>query len=127
MHNEKKKTIFIFFDLFFKEKLHSVWSLARRPSYWEKSSPGMMFDVLSLLEVPLNPEPDGALPHWCTCRYCWEMDSGISCSIIQTFWLEKYLFWILKKMQVTMLHGLFFALWLLCSILLRVLWIKVSS
>ena len=34
----------------------------------------MMFDVLSLLKGPLHPEPDGALPHWCTYR---EMDSDI--------------------------------------------------
>ena len=37
----------------------------------------MMFDVLSLLKEPLNPEPDGVLPHWCTCRNCREMDSDI--------------------------------------------------
>ena len=33
----------------------------------------MMFDVLSLLD----PEPDGALPHWCTWRTSRETDSDI--------------------------------------------------
>ena len=51
MHNEN-------LDLFFKEKL------CLEPGQKDKllgkilnRSPGMMFDVLSLLEEPLNPEP----------------------------------------------------------------------
>ena len=37
----------------------------------------MLFDVLSLMEEPLHPEPDGALPHWCTSRHCREMDTDL--------------------------------------------------
>ncbi|CAL8297575.1 unnamed protein product [Arctogadus glacialis] len=40
-------------------------------------SPGMMFDVMSLLEEPLHPEHDGALPHWCTCSHCRVMDTDL--------------------------------------------------
>ena len=60
---------------FLKEKLDCL-DPGQKDTILEKilnRSPGMMFDVMSLMEEPLHPEPDGALPHWCRCRHCREM------------------------------------------------------
>ena len=64
---------------FLKEKLDCL-EPGQKDTILEKilnRSPGMMFDVMSLLEEPLHPEPDGALPHWCTCSHCREMDTDL--------------------------------------------------
>ena len=57
----------------FSRKNFTLWSLVRTTRKQTKvigknlnRFPGMMFDILSLLEEPLHPEPDGDLPQWCT-------------------------------------------------------------
>lgn len=42
-------------------------------------TPGILFDVMSLMEVPPHPDPvpDPAALHWCTCQNCREMDTDI--------------------------------------------------
>nr|XP_055049510.1 uncharacterized protein LOC129435006 [Misgurnus anguillicaudatus]XP_055049511.1 uncharacterized protein LOC129435006 [Misgurnus anguillicaudatus]XP_055049512.1 uncharacterized protein LOC129435006 [Misgurnus anguillicaudatus]XP_055049513.1 uncharacterized protein LOC129435006 [Misgurnus anguillicaudatus] len=60
-----------------KDTLHSL-DTSQKDLILERvinRSPGVMFDVLSFLEVPLRPDPDPAGLHWCVCGNCREMNT----------------------------------------------------